>query len=183
MTTLPKSSGMGVHWAMTRLSAYLTLLCFTLFAACGSQMDTDLPGTRMRAVRIIDGDTFEGLADGVTYKIRMDAIDAPERGQAFYRRSKDMLGSLCSDAPLRVELLSKDRYGRWIGRVYDRNERHVNAMMISEGMAWHYLKYSSDTALSRLESEARAAGKGLWSDPAPVAPWAYRQERRKPKVR
>ncbi len=135
----------------------------------------------MRAVRIIDGDTFEGLADGMTYRIRMDAIDAPERGQPFYRRSKDMLGLLCSEAPLRVVLLNKDRYGRWIGRVFDRNDRHVNALMISEGMAWHYLKYSDDKTLSRLESEARAARKGLWADPSPVAPWFYRQQLRKPK--
>ena len=183
MTVLPSSSGKGVHWAMTRLPAYGTLRCFTLFGSCFSRIDAELPGTRMRAVRIIDGDTFEGLADGVTYRIRMDAIDAPERGQPFYRRSKDMLGQLCSEGPLRVELLSKDRYGRWVGRVYDRNERHVNAMMISEGMAWHYIKYSSDTTLSRLESEAKAAGRGLWSDPASIAPWTYRQEMRKPKPR
>lgn len=167
---------------MTRSVATITLLVFTLFASCRFLFEQELPGVRMQAVRIIDGDTFEGLANGVTYKIRLDAIDAPERGQPFYRRSKDMLGQLCTEAPLRVELLSKDRYGRWIGRIYDRNERHVNALMISEGMAWHYLKYSKDETLSRLESEARAARRGLWSDPSPVAPWDHRQQMRKPKA-
>jgi micrococcal nuclease len=168
---------------MTKMIVPLTLSFLTLFASCRSHTESDLPGVRMRAVRIIDGDTFEGLSEGVTYRIRLDAIDAPERGQPFYRRSKEMLGQLCMEAPLRVELLSKDRYGRWIGRVFDRKEQHVNALMISEGMAWHYLKYSSDENLTRLESAARSGRIGLWSDPAPVAPWIYRQEIRKPKTR
>lgn len=166
---------------MLRLQVIVTVFYFTLFASCRSQSEKESSGIQMRAVRIIDGDTFEGLADGMTYRIRLDAIDAPERGQAYYRSSKDMLGKLCAEAPLRVELLSKDRYGRWIGRVFDRNDRFVNALMISEGMAWHYLKYSEDKTLSRLESEARAARKGLWSDTSPVAPWFYRQQQRKPK--
>ncbi len=172
-----------VHWVMTRLNALITLLYFTLFASCLSKVDKELPGIRMRAVRIIDGDTFEGLTEGKTYRIRLEAIDAPERGQPFYRRSKDMLGQLCSAGPLRVELLSKDRYGRWIGRVYDREERMVNGMMISEGMAWHYLKYSDDETLSQLESQARSVHKGIWSDSMPVAPWLYRQRMRKPQLK
>jgi micrococcal nuclease len=166
---------------MSRLNVIITLFYFTLFASCFPRTENQSSGIQMRAVRIMDGDTFEGLADGVSYKIRLEAIDAPERGQPFYRRSKDMLGQFCAEAPLRVELLSKDRYGRWIGRVFDRNGRFVNGLMISEGMAWHYLKYSDDKTLSRLESEARSAGKGLWSDPAPVAPWLHRQQMRKPK--
>jgi endonuclease YncB( thermonuclease family) len=168
---------------MPRPTFSLTLLFFTLFVSCRPLFKEELPGVRMQAVRIIDGDTFEGLSEGVTYRIRLDAIDAPERGQPFYRRSKEMLGQLCMDAPLRVELLSKDRYGRWIGRVFDRKEQDVNALMISEGMAWHYLKYSSDENLTGLESAARSGRIGLWSDPAPVAPWIYRHEMRKPKIR
>lgn len=167
---------------MTRIIVTITLLVFTLFASCRLLSEQELPGVRMRAVRIIDGDTFEGQAEGITYRIRLDAIDAPERGQPFYRRSKEVLGQFCTEAPLRVELLSKDRYGRWIGRIYDRNERYVNALMISEGMAWHYSKYSKDETLSGLQSEARAAGRGLWSDPSPVAPWDHRQQMRKPKL-
>lgn len=165
---------------MLRLQAIVTVFYFILFASCRSQTEKELPGIQMRAVRIIDGDTFDGLADGMTYRIRLDAIDAPERGQAYYRSSKDMLGKLCSQAPLRVELLSKDRYGRWIGRVFDRDGHFVNGLMISEGMAWHYLKYSDDKTLSRLESDARAERKGLWADPSPVAPWFHRAQKRKP---
>jgi hypothetical protein len=35
-----------------------------------------------------------------------------------------------------------------------------------------------DTALERLEQEARATKKGLWVDPHPVPPWVYRKARR-----
>jgi micrococcal nuclease len=33
----------------------------------------------------------------------------------------------------------------------------------------------NDKELSRLETEARTAHKGLWSDPDPVAPWDWRK--------
>jgi endonuclease YncB( thermonuclease family) len=49
--------------------------------------------------------------------------------------------------------------------------------MVQEGMAWHFVKYSSDTTLARLEQQARAKKIGLWSDPHAIAPWDYRSKR------
>jgi hypothetical protein len=45
-----------------------------------------------------------------------------------------------------------------------------------EGMAWWYAKYApNDRELSRLETEARTAHRGLWSQPNPVPPWDWRK--------
>ena len=41
-------------------------------------------------------------------------------------------------------------------------------------MAWHYVEYSKTVGLARAERDARAAGRGLWADKAPVAPWTWR---------
>jgi hypothetical protein len=47
--------------------------------------------------------------------------------------------------------------------------------MVREGMAWWYRKYApDDTELERLEADARAAKRGLWSQPNPVPPWQWR---------
>jgi endonuclease YncB( thermonuclease family) len=48
--------------------------------------------------------------------------------------------------------------------------------MVKEGWCWWYRMYApADTALEKLEREARAAKKGLWADPHPVPPWEWRK--------
>ena len=131
-----------------------------------------------RVVKIIDGDTYDILIEGIQTRIRMDGIDAPERGQAYSQVSKDYLGRLCDGQTVRLEVKSKDRYGRTVARSYLAGNREVGAEMIRAGMAWHYKKYSDDSELARLEVEARQARKGLWADPNPIAPWDYRKMKR-----
>ncbi|HPG42173.1 MAG TPA: hypothetical protein PLI87_22500, partial [bacterium] len=43
------------------------------------------------------------------------------------------------------------------------------------GYAWHFKKYSKDEGLAALEQDARKAGKGLWADKNPIAPWEFRK--------
>lgn len=51
---------------------------------------------------------------------------------------------------------------------------------IKRGMAWHFKRYEAEqtpenrAAYSVAEREARAAKRGLWIDPAPIAPWDFR---------
>jgi micrococcal nuclease len=130
---------------------------------------------RLFPTRIIDGDTFEGRANDSTFRIRLNGIDAPERGQDFYNVSKQRLGELCKDSPLVVKLFNKDRYGRWIADVYTRNKIFINYKLVEEGLAWHFKKYSSDTLLAALENNARVKRTGLWVNNNPVAPWVKRK--------
>ncbi len=52
--------------------------------------------------------------------------------------------------------------------------------MVKQGMAWHFKKYSKDLTYTKLEAEARRNKIGLWRDPNPVEPWAWRS---KPKIK
>ena len=137
------------------------------------------PQTYMaRVVRIIDGDTFDVLdSNNHLLRIRMNGIDAPEKGQAFGTRAKEKLAALCGAKTIRIVPFRKDRNGRWIADSF-LGQTSLSAAMIREGMAWHFKKYSSDTTLAQLEQQARQKKIGLWSDPAPVAPWEYRAGRR-----
>jgi micrococcal nuclease len=46
-------------------------------------------------------------------------------------------------------------------------------------MCWWYRKYApNDRELEKLEVEARSDKRGLWADPMPIPPWAYRKLRR-----
>lgn len=62
-----------------------------------------------KAVKIMDGDTFDLLVDGNTlYRIRLQDIDCPERGQDYYKVAKQALGNYIFNQPIRVV------YKNWI---------------------------------------------------------------------
>jgi hypothetical protein len=87
---------------------------------------------------------------------------------------------------VRVKVSGQDRYGRTIGDVR-AGEVDVNARMVREGAAWAYRDYLKDKRMLTLESDARAARRGLWALPQEQieAPWDWRAERRNtsPRVR
>jgi micrococcal nuclease len=153
------------------------LVAFALLAAsCRTETKPKPRELTLQAVHIADGDTFEGRDGEQTYRIRLHGVDAPEKGQDFSRTSRETLGRLCKNGPLKAVIVQKDRFGRWVCEVYDRNGQSINKTMVKEGMAWHFTRYSSDRELARLEREARSARVGLWSLENPVAPWTYRKD-------
>jgi endonuclease YncB( thermonuclease family) len=71
-----------------------------------------------RTVRVSDGDTIVILSEGnVQHKIRLQGIDAPERGQAYGTKSKEHLSNLVAGRFVVVEYDKRDRYGRIVGKV------------------------------------------------------------------
>jgi endonuclease YncB( thermonuclease family) len=128
------------------------------------------------AIKIVDGDTFDLLVGTTIYRIRLNGIDTPERGQPFYKNAKDALGNWCRLQPLTVKYKSKDRNGRLIGDVYTTTGYWINLKLVEEGLAWHYKKYSTDKTLATAEKKARANKTGLWKEVNPVAPWIWRRK-------
>jgi micrococcal nuclease len=131
-----------------------------------------------KAVRIVDGDTFDLLVGTTTHRIRLAGIDAPEKGQNFGTASKLLLGKLCSNQILTVTVTNVDRNKRKIAEVYTEQKLWINKELIAKGMAWHFKKYSSDTQLANAELSARKQKVGLWSVKNPVAPWDWRKPKR-----
>jgi endonuclease YncB( thermonuclease family) len=70
-----------------------------------------------RVVKVADGDTITVLVNKTQIRVRLDGIDAPERGQAFGKRSQQSLAQLCAAKDAYVAERGKDRYGRTIGVV------------------------------------------------------------------
>lgn len=73
--------------------------------------------------------------------------------------------------------VDEDRYGRIVAWVFFE-EININKALLRAGLAWHYRQYSNDSLLTALEMEARIEKKGIWSEPYPVPPWAWRKMRR-----
>jgi micrococcal nuclease len=126
---------------------------------------------------VADGDTLYANVDGHSIRIRLAQIDAPEKAQAFGRRSEQSLRELVGKKQVELTWKSLDRYGRPIAQVAV-DGLDVNAEQVKRGFAWVFRRYSNDAALIALEAEAKSAGVGLWADPHPIAPWEWRASRR-----
>ncbi len=132
----------------------------------------------LKVVSVHDGDTITGLDDSKTqFKIRLDAIDAPELGQPFGQASKKALSEKVFGKNVVVIVKTKDKYGRTVGHVMI-DGRDVNLEMLEEGMAWHYAKYDHNKRLREAEQSARATNNGLWTDGEAVPPWEWRASKR-----
>jgi endonuclease YncB( thermonuclease family) len=128
-----------------------------------------------KVVKVTDGDTITVLVEQRQVKVRLSAIDAPERKQDYSQKSTDALADLVFGKEVRIVSQGNDRYGRTIGDVFV-GQMNVNEKLVEDGWAWNFFKYSQSQRLVELEREARDAKRGLWAGPSPVAPWEYRAE-------
>jgi micrococcal nuclease len=129
-----------------------------------------------KVIAVIDGDTYEALLpDNQTIKVRMEGIDAPEKGMPFYKKSKQYLADLCFGQQVMIQSAGTDQHQRVLAYTYLEDGRELSREMLKAGMAWHYKQYNSDTALANLENEARALKRGLWAEKDPMAPWTNRK--------
>lgn len=126
---------------------------------------------------VADGDTLYANVDGHSIRIRLAQIDAPEKAQAFGRRSEQSLRELVGKRQVELTWKSLDRYGRPIAQV-SVDGLDVNAEQVRRGFAWVFRRYSNDAALIALEEQARSASLGLWADPSPISPWDWRARHR-----
>ena len=156
-------------------------------SATPSERGTDGAQITLHVSRVIDGDTFEGRLDnggnpGVNpwmlqltkIVVRINGIDAPERGQYYGDVATVHLQWLISGKAVGLKLKQKDAYGRWIATAY-LDGADIGAEMLKEGLAWHYKEHDSNPRYAQLEAEAKQAGLGLWSDDRAVAPWEWRR--------
>ncbi|MDF2463616.1 MAG: hypothetical protein K0Q43_1851 [Ramlibacter sp.] len=133
-------------------------------------------------VAISDGDTLKarcgepGAYEQVT--VRLAEIDAPEKRQAFGRRSKEALSALCFGSQAAIQPVTLDRYGRTVARVECKGQ-DAGSEQVRMGMAWRFVRYSKDASFQPLEDAAREARMGLWADPEPVPPWDWRAAQRR----
>lgn len=131
-----------------------------------------------KVVNVTDGDTVVVLRAGnIQEKIRLAEIDCPEKSQAFGQGAKQFTLDKAAQKNVTVEVRDHDRYGRTVGEVFLPDGKSLNRELVRNGYAWWYRRYSKDESLGELEAQARTARRGLWSDPAAVAPWDWRKSR------
>ncbi|MEJ7636801.1 MAG: thermonuclease family protein [Singulisphaera sp.] len=123
-----------------------------------------------------DGDTITVLSGRTPTKVRLHGIDAPETGQDYGSRAKQVASEIAFGKNVTVRAIEKDHYGRTVAEVIPPDGRSMNREMVGQGAAWWYRECApADGRLARLESEAKATRRGLWGQPNPVPPWEWRR--------
>lgn len=138
--------------------------------------DFDLTG---RVVRVADGDTVSVLdRHNKQHKVRLYAIDTPERDQPHGKAAREALARLVADRQVGVVVVEKDSYGRTVGTLY-QGDTNINVTMVATGNAWWYRHYAPhNRKLEASEKLAKEQGLGLWAGSRPVPPWDWRRGRR-----
>ncbi len=114
---------------------------------------------------------------GHELKVRVSGIDSPELQQAFGRQARSFLVRLTEGRQVAVHTTDRDDYGRTVAELQLADGRSVGAELVKAGMAWYLDHYFEDRSLERLQDQARAARRGLWSGSSRTPPWRWRQER------
>ena len=136
----------------------------------------DLTG---KVVSIADGDTVTMLTDNKQTKIRLAEIDTPEKNQPYGMKAKKALSNLIFSKNVQVEVVTIDRYGRTVGKIF-LDGLNINKEMVKAGHAWVYIQYAKDKTLFALEKNAKENQLGLWALPKGerIPPWQWRRGKR-----
>lgn len=152
-------------------------------AALPDAPDLVTPAT---VTKIIDGDSLKVRLGSGPEEVRVFGIDAPEARQPYGREAGNALRRMVDGRDIELQPVEdnpRDRYDRLIAVVY-ADGVNVSEELVADGLAWAYRRYLGQVAgaesLCRLEAAARAARKGLWSQPSErwVPPWIYRERAR-----
>lgn len=140
----------------------------------------DVPPPLSGAIRVIDGDTID--ISGI--RVRLEGIDAPEAGQTCRRKwigwwacgaaATDALQRYVHGKTVTCEPRGLDKYGRTLAVCF-ADGRDINALMVREGHAWAFVKYS--TSYVKEEALAKAERVGIWQGGENTPPWEYRHQR------
>ena len=150
------------------------------------------PGLRVfqaRCDRVLDGDTVEVTYGHQVLKLRLAYIDAPELSQQAFDKvpigenSKVFLEELVLGKTIKVRVIQKDRYGRYLAQI-SLGRDDINLYMLEQGHALIYRYYefeSRDQRLSYMGAEMLAKRKrlGMWNTFGFYDPYAYRRLKRR----
>lgn len=125
--------------------------------------------------QVLDGDTIVARCPSeAALHVRLAEVDAPEKKQAYGKRSAAHLRRLCLGTTAVITPQVRDKYGRTVARV-SCNGVDASQSQAQAGMAWAYTKYLTDPTIAEAASAARMDHVGLWRSKRPIEPQAWRR--------
>ena len=150
---------------MRFLATLVAFLCVADSSAAQHPLK-DLVGKTVhgRVTRVADGDTLDIVPAGETraIRVRLFGIDAPERGEPFANQARARARVLAFDKSVQFTGVSVDAYGRLVARVR-AGDVDLGLDLLSNGLACHYRRYSSDQPQANAEAAAKSRAIGFWA--------------------
>lgn len=164
-----------MRFSLYKRQAFLSL-AFILFIS-GSTSAGTLFG---KVTEIEDGDTITIICLKRPLRVRLMAIDAPEKEQPYAEAARQHLSDLILNQLVVVEYSGLGENTLIVGKVFLK-EMDVGAQMMRDGVAWYDRNY--DAMLTENQREVYAASelaartehRGIWKDQNPVSPWEFRE--------
>jgi micrococcal nuclease len=120
-----------------------------------------------RVVRVLDGDTYDVLAGGITHRVRLLGVDAPERDQPFGKQAADSVARLLR--PVQPVLLTRrgvDLYGRVLATVrvpmLGKPALALDSLLVVRGWAWAWDPEHRVAGREPQQAAALEERRGLW---------------------
>lgn len=132
---------------------------------------------RATVTHVTDGDTVwvRPSWGGGAMQVRLHGLDAPEICQRWGRQARTALQSRLLHQPVVVQARGHDDYGRTVARLQWTGQ-DVGRWLVSSGLAWSYRSSRSAGPYADMQALARTGRRGLWSDPRPQEPRAFRRQ-------
>jgi endonuclease YncB( thermonuclease family) len=160
-----------------KLNRTLILLTLLLTLATSARA-TDLSG---QVTEVIDGNTINLKSLSHTIKVRLLAIEPPDKNQPYAEAARKHLADLVLGKYVVVRYTGIGSQGFLVGRVL-LEQADINAQMLRDGVAWYNQPEEVDLSASdrqtypACEQAARAEKRGLWQEKEPLSPWRYRKQ-------
>ncbi|WP_235184125.1 thermonuclease family protein [Hymenobacter sp. IS2118] len=120
-----------------------------------------------RVVRLVDADTYDVLAGGVTYRVRLMGVDAPEPDQPYGHQAADSVARLLG--PKQSVLVTRrgvDLYGRALATVRlpvaGKPALALDSLLVVRGWAWAFDPKRRIAGRAAQQASAVAGRRGLW---------------------
>ncbi|MFS8087284.1 MAG: thermonuclease family protein, partial [Acidobacteriota bacterium] len=153
------------------LTIITAVLCLPLLATAAT--------LQAKVVQVDSGNTLVVNNTNRPLRIRLKAIAPPESGQAFSDVAREHLQALVLDKAVMVVYTHLANGYLEAKVILDGID--IGSQMIRDGVAWYdraqdYELSETDRGLyAQCEAAARNERRGLWQDPAAVAPWVFRK--------
>ncbi len=146
-----------------------------------------LTGTVMA---VHDGDSYKVKFKDETVWIRLYGCDTPEvisnyvtKDQPFGRLAGNKMRELLKGNEVKVEVLFKDQYGRWICKIWF-NDIDLTEYVVKNGFGWHLrepkMKTSYFEGLKIFQEQSKVQRLGLWGETGrKVRPSTWREQNRR----
>lgn len=156
---------------MTRACLLIALAGGVVLGGVAHSAPADRFTVRGTVIHVFDGDTVEVRLDtGVTERVRLIGINAPERGACYADRARAAARSLAKDrrVVLRGDATQdmRDRYGRLLAYVWLADGRDLGYRLIAGGFGKVYVyrvPFERLSAYREAERQGKRLRDSLWN--------------------